>query len=111
MIAADALPSEPRVYALTFWLDALVALSIATLENPAFDAGDYVYAGSAFGPGGTRARVSRHLRTDKKPHWYIDRLSARAACKDLKAYPGRRECALFADMLAAGTDVPVPGVW
>ncbi|MDE0796147.1 MAG: GIY-YIG nuclease family protein [Alphaproteobacteria bacterium] len=109
MIAADALPGEPGAYALTFRLDGPVTLPIATLDNPVFAAGDYVYAGSAFGPGGSRARVSRHLRADKKPHWHIDHLSGRAACIDVKTYPGRRECALVADMLAAGADVPVPG--
>lgn len=109
MIAADALPGEPRAYALTFRLDGTVTLPIATLDNPVFAAGDYLYAGSAFGPGGSRVRVSRHLRADKKPHWHIDHLSARAACIDVKTYPVRRECALVADMLAAGADLPVPG--
>ena len=108
-MAADALPGEPGAYALTFRLDGTVTLPIATLDKPVFAAGDYLYAGSAFGPGGSRARVSRHLRADKKPHWHIDHLSARAACIDVKTYPGRRECELVADMLAAGADVPVPG--
>lgn len=36
--------------------------------------GYYVYVGSAFGSGGLRARLSRHLRTDKRKHWYIDYL-------------------------------------
>ena len=108
-MAADALPAEPGAYVLTFRLDGTVTLPIATLDNPVFAAGDYLYAGSAFGPGGSRARVSRHLRADKKPHWHIDHLSARVARIDVKTYPGRRECELVADMLAAGADVPVPG--
>ena len=88
MIAAGALPVAPGAYALTFRLDVPVTLPIATLKNPMLDAGTYVYAGSAFGPGGIRARVSRHLRTGKKPHWHIDHLSARAVCIDIQAYPG-----------------------
>jgi Uri superfamily endonuclease len=36
--------------------------------------GAYIYVGSAFGPGGLRARVSRHLRRNKKIHWHIDYL-------------------------------------
>jgi len=36
--------------------------------------GYYIYIGSAFGPGGVKARVSRHFRS-KKPHWHIDYLS------------------------------------
>ena len=109
MIAAAALPGEPGAYALTFRLDAPVTLPIATLKNPMLGAGTYVYAGSAFGPGGIRARVSRHLRTGKKPHWHIDHLSSHAVCIDVQTYPDRRECALVAEMLAAGADVPVPG--
>lgn len=38
--------------------------------------GYYTYVGSAFGPGGIRARVSRHARTDKRRHWHIDHLTA-----------------------------------
>jgi Uri superfamily endonuclease len=36
--------------------------------------GYYIYIGSAFGPGGVRARVLRHLRRDKPKHWHIDYL-------------------------------------
>ncbi len=36
--------------------------------------GYYSYIGSAFGPGGLRARVSRHLRQEKRKHWHIDYL-------------------------------------
>ena len=109
MIAADALPGEAGAYALTFRLAAPVTLPIATLNNPTLGAGTYVYAGSAFGPGGIRARVSRHLRAKKKAHWHIDHLSAWAFCIDVQTYPGGRECALVENMLAAGADVPVPG--
>ena len=36
--------------------------------------GYYIYIGSAFGPGGLRARISRHCRTDKPKYWHIDYL-------------------------------------
>ena len=38
--------------------------------------GYYLYTGSAFGPGGLKARVARHLRTEKKLRWHIDYLRA-----------------------------------
>jgi len=38
------------------------------------EAGYYVYIGSAFGPGGVQARVSRHFRKEKRRHWHIDYL-------------------------------------
>lgn len=36
--------------------------------------GYYIYVGSAFGPGGVRARVSRHFQKSKLKHWHIDYL-------------------------------------
>jgi len=39
-----------------------------------FRAGYYAYVGSAFGPGGLKSRVKRHLRMDKKTVWHIDYL-------------------------------------
>ena len=37
-----------------------------------FKPGVYAYIGSAFGPGGIKARVDRHLRQTDKKHWHID---------------------------------------
>ena len=34
--------------------------------------GYYAYVGSAFGPGGVLARVSRHCRPARSKHWHID---------------------------------------
>jgi Uri superfamily endonuclease len=36
--------------------------------------GYYIYVGSAFGPGGVMARVSRHCHEAKSKHWHIDYL-------------------------------------
>ena len=43
-------------------------------------AGEYLYVGSALGPGGLAARVGRHLSSGagKAPHWDIDFLLSRA---------------------------------
>ena len=82
---ADRFPAGPGAYALTFRLEEPLALPIARLNRPVLDPGLYVYAGSAFGPGGLRE------------------------CIDVKTYPGGRECALVADLLTAGATVPVPG--
>jgi len=34
----------------------------------------YIYVGSAFGPGGVQARISRHFRGTTSKHWHIDYL-------------------------------------
>ena len=41
--------------------------------------GYYVYVGSALGPGGLSARVSRHCRGSKAKHWHIDYLREHAS--------------------------------
>ncbi len=38
------------------------------------ETGWYVYVGSAFGPGGLRARLRHHCRVSALPHWHIDYL-------------------------------------
>lgn len=45
--------------------------------------GWYLYVGSAFGPGGVRARVMRHLRRDKPRHWHLDYLEAVLAPREV----------------------------
>ena len=96
-------------YALYFDIRAPVVLRMPRFENPYLDPGTYVYAGSAYGPGGIRARVTRHLREDKAPHWNVDHLSAQVRCSRVETYPKGRECDLIADLLANGADIPIPG--
>ena len=45
--------------------------------------GYYVYVGSAFGPGGVLARVSRHCREAKSKRWHIDYLREFAILKSV----------------------------
>ncbi len=52
------------------------------LARQRFPSGYYVYVGSAFGSGGLRARVGRHLRTRKARRWHIDYIRARMRVTD-----------------------------
>ncbi|TQV77959.1 GIY-YIG nuclease family protein [Denitrobaculum tricleocarpae] len=63
--------------------------------------GWYLYAGSAWGGGGIRARLGRHFRREKKPHWHIDRLTLQAAEMFALAVPGGGECDLVAKLLSS----------
>jgi Uri superfamily endonuclease len=65
---------DPGTYALIFQSHANARAQIGRWRGIGIMPGYYVYVGSAFGPGGVRARVSRHLRTDKPRHWHIDYL-------------------------------------
>ena len=76
--------------------------AVGALGQLELEAGYYLYTGSAFGPGGLRARLGRHLRGDGKTRWHIDYLRKVAEpagawfCTDLQ----RREHE-FATALAA----------
>ncbi len=72
--------------------------------------GCYAYVGSAYGPGGLKARIARHWRKSKKTHWHIDWITASDACKHVGAIviEGERAESKIAQMLAEAMR-PVPG--
>jgi len=49
-------------------------VQIGRLDTLAVKPGYYLYVGSAFGPGGVKARVLRHSRGSPRSHWHIDYL-------------------------------------
>ena len=75
----QALRPEAGTYALILRSDANGRVQVGRNRSLQMEAGYYVYVGSAFGPGGVRARVLRHARNAKSKHWHIDFLRAVAA--------------------------------
>src|SRR5690348_1677919 len=75
-------------------------IAVGRLGSFVFQAGWYVYAGSAL--GGHEQRVRRHLRPPTFHYWHVDYLRARAAVCGARLFPGseRRECALAAEVAA-----------
>jgi Uri superfamily endonuclease len=61
-------------YAIEIVLDRAAGIRVGKLGEHNFQAGNYVYCGSANGPGGLRARLSRHLLGAEKMHWHVDYL-------------------------------------
>ena len=61
-------------YVLLIRVPENVEIRVGALGILRFDAGEYAYVGSAYGPGGIEARVKRHLRAEKKIRWHIDHL-------------------------------------
>ena len=61
-------------YLLRLYLPEPVELVVGKVGPRQLSAGAYIYVGSAFGPGGVRARLAHHLRTSERPHWHIDYL-------------------------------------
>ena len=73
MKGADLL-SQSGCYVLLLHNKKQQILSVGKLGDIKFSQGYYAYIGSAFGPGGIKARVGRHLRSSHKKHWHIDHI-------------------------------------
>lgn len=71
-----SIPSRPGTYVLILSAVARQSIDVGRLGRLAVHPGRYVYVGSAFGPGGLRARIGRHLRASGSRHWHIDHLKA-----------------------------------
>lgn len=63
-----------NIYQLHIRLSRKLKLTIGKLGSFTFPAGHYIYTGSA--KRNIEARVTRHLRKDKKLRWHIDYLLA-----------------------------------
>lgn len=104
--------AEPGTYALLLRGDAEQTIEVGALGELTVRPGRYIYVGSAFGPGGVRARVRRHARGGGARHWHIDCL--RAATRLEAAWythdPTRRECIWAAGLRSWRTArVPLDG--
>jgi Uri superfamily endonuclease len=74
MTDAGQLPNLPGVYVLQLHLAQPTRLVVGKLGAFHLRPGEYVYVGSARGPGGLRARLGRHIQGNGIPHWHIDAL-------------------------------------
>lgn len=102
------LPTRRGAYLLAIVLDRTLAGELRG-KPYTLPPGTYLYAGSANGPGGIAARVARHLRRDKKPHWHVDALTVAASGITALAFPDGNECALVERLLDEGCEAPLPG--
>lgn len=92
---------DPGTYALV--LHRVGSGRVAVGRLGAFDLTDgyYIYVGSAFGPGGVRARVGRHFRARKTLHWHVDFLTQHASVVEAwYTHDGTRWEHCWADILA-----------
>jgi Uri superfamily endonuclease len=121
IIVIEMTDAEPGTYALLLKLDKQEKITIGKLGTFDFPMGYYLYAGSALGPGGLRARLARYRRgsqsssqssSGKKLHWHIDYLLQRAQLLEVwsAASEERLECkwGKVARRLS-GAQVLVPG--
>jgi Uri superfamily endonuclease len=105
------LPRLAATYVLILRLPRALTITIGRLGRFEFPAGWYCYAGSARGSGGLTARISRHRRATKVPHWHVDYLRAAAELVEIWYILGarKRECAWARAMAnLPGASLPVP---
>lgn len=90
----DRLSPDPGAYGLLIRLPRQFRGRIGALGPVTIPPGAYLYLGSAYGPGGLAARLRRHLRADKRPHWHVDHLTLAGTVERVFALPDGRECDL-----------------
>jgi Uri superfamily endonuclease len=114
----DKLPVQTGTYTLLLTLSAPKVVTIGQLGRFELSPGVYAYQGSAWGSGGLRGRLGRHLKGTGRKHWHVDYLRAAAEVRGYgyltagngeKPFPPK-EC-IWSQNLAAlpGASLPIPG--
>ncbi|MGD0351332.1 MAG: GIY-YIG nuclease family protein [Verrucomicrobiota bacterium] len=103
------LPDERGTYILIASVLQMKRLKIGRLGNYDLLPGFYAYVGSAFGPGGLRARIHHHLESVAEPHWHIDYLLGYAEPVEVwYALSGRKREQDLAELLAQASGFRMP---
>lgn len=87
-------------------------LRIGKLGEYYFQPGEYLYVGSAQGPGGLKARLDRHLIGPGRCHWHIDWLRPATSVSGYFYLETRErmECKWSQFLMQAPkASIPVPG--
>jgi Uri superfamily endonuclease len=77
-----ALPHVKGCYLLVLCLSTAQQIRVGKLGELTFQAGFYLYVGSALGAGGIAGRLKHHL-TSQKRHWHIDFLKSKAVLQEI----------------------------
>ncbi len=64
--------SKSGTYALVLVAETEFTIRVGRFGLLSGKPGYYIYVGSAFGPGGVKARVKHHKKVSSRPHWHID---------------------------------------
>jgi len=102
----EDIPVVPGAYVLCLVVTSPLTITIGGATHR-LSAGRYLYCGSAYGPGGLRARIARHFRRKKPVRWHIDRLTTSARVRGAFVFPGGEECTLAA--LLSHLPMPIAG--
>lgn len=104
--------NQPGTYAIVLRPTAERSIKAGKLGMLEVKDGYYIYVGSAFGPGGLKARIAHHKRKSHRSRWHIDYLRVSAEICEVwyTCDPGAREHQ-WAKILAAAKEsaMPFPG--
>ncbi len=92
-------PSLGGAYLLLIDLKKPLTLPQKKFCQKPLEPGFYLYAGSAYGPGGIKARVSRHIKKRKAKRWHIDYITTQATVTEALVIPQANECAFISQLL------------
>jgi Uri superfamily endonuclease len=81
-------------YVVAVSLAAPLAIRLGGAASARLRSGRYLYCGSAYGPGGLRARLGRHFRKGKSIRWHVDQLTTAGEVLGAWAVPAGDECEL-----------------
>ena len=105
----QTVPSLKGAYALLILLSKPLYRNIGALGFVSLVPGLYLYAGNAYGNGGIRARILRHLRPKKSFHWHVDSFTEYGNIIKILSVPFGQECNLV-KLVQSTTDAtnPIP---
>ena len=100
---------QSGTYALVFISDSDQQIEVGSLGRLHLWPGFYVYVGSAFGPGGLKARIVHHMRISRKPHWHMDYLRPALTLEEIWfTYDCDHREHQWADVLAGSRSGTIP---
>jgi Uri superfamily endonuclease len=106
-MSVSSLPVAPGTYLLVLLAAATARLRVGALGEMALSPGFYLYVGSAFGPGGLRARVRRHFDGQGALRWHVDYLRRTTQPVEAWCAPGVRCEHAWAQSLAVAAGLPL----
>lgn len=106
-----SIPSSHGTYALILEAGKPLKIKVGKLGDLEITPGFYVYIGSAFGTGGLKARVGRHLRQHKKCRWHIDYLRKHLKIVDVWYWVSeeKQECQLAGEFTEKSGEIHCSG--
>jgi Uri superfamily endonuclease len=106
------IPARHGSYIVIGRLDNAVLLTSGPFSGQQITPGYYLYSGSAYGPGGLRARITRHLKSDTKKFWHFDHLKSNLSIEEIffSIDTKNQECEFIKTIQGMpSVSIPLPG--